>query len=508
MSAPWYRRIAEGLTRSREELQGHLNVLLQRGPDARRAVLGRPRGRAARGRHGRHRDHGARRAAPRPRDARGAAGRAGGDRPARRGDRRRVPAARTTRSRSGRVDRRVRGRQRHRQDHDRRPRSPRRRPTRAAGSSSAAPTRTGPPRTSSSTCGRSARACPSSRATAGPTPRRSPSTPCATRATSGYDMALIDTAGRLHTAADLMEELSKIVRVVERESWAPVVKLMVLDATTGQNGIAQTRRFDDAVGLDGLVLTKLDGTAKGGVAVAIVRDLGLPIVRIGVGEGIDDLKPVRPAGTSPGHWSGSDEPDAVAPARAAEPSPPTPARGDRIARWLVIPLVVLLVALVIVFCVFFDVARGLGPSMLPDPAQRRVHARSPRATTSPCAATSSSSTSRARTASPIDIIKRVVGGRRRHRRASSTAARPSTGGRSRAHPGDRTPGTGSVRPDHRARGHRLRPRRQPPRVPGQPRPRAHPAVAGHRQGRRSSLRSRRPGCSGPSRAPRRCASAV
>jgi fused signal recognition particle receptor len=111
----------------------------------------------------------------------------------------------------------------------------------------------------------------------------------------GYDMALIDTAGRLHTAADLMEEVRKILRVVERESSAPVVKVMVLDATTGQNGIAQTRRFDEAVGLDALVLTKLDGTAKGGVALAIVRDLGLPIVRIGVGEGIDDLKPFDPA---------------------------------------------------------------------------------------------------------------------------------------------------------------------------------------------------------------------
>jgi fused signal recognition particle receptor len=108
-------------------------------------------------------------------------------------------------------------------------------------------------------------------------------------------MALIDTAGRLHTAADLMEEVRKILRVVERESSAPVVKVMVLDATTGQNGIAQTRRFDEAVGLDALVLTKLDGTAKGGVALAIVRDLGLPIVRIGVGEGIDDLKPFDPA---------------------------------------------------------------------------------------------------------------------------------------------------------------------------------------------------------------------
>ncbi len=110
----------------------------------------------------------------------------------------------------------------------------------------------------------------------------------------GYDMALIDTAGRLHTSRDLMEEVRKIDRVIERESSAPVVTVMVLDATTGQNGIAQARQFDEAVGLDGIILTKLDGTAKGGVAVAISRDLGLPILRIGVGEGIDDLKPFDP----------------------------------------------------------------------------------------------------------------------------------------------------------------------------------------------------------------------
>jgi len=110
----------------------------------------------------------------------------------------------------------------------------------------------------------------------------------------GYDLALIDTAGRLHTAANLMEELRKIDRVVNRESDAKVLTLMVLDATTGQNGIAQARSFDDALGLDGIVLTKLDGTAKGGIAIAIARDLGMPIVRIGVGEGIDDLKPFDP----------------------------------------------------------------------------------------------------------------------------------------------------------------------------------------------------------------------
>lgn len=105
------------------------------------------------------------------------------------------------------------------------------------------------------------------------------------------DLTLIDTAGRLHTSADLMRELEKIVRIAKRESLSPVRCILVLDATTGQNGLAQAREFDAALDLDGVILTKLDGTAKGGIAVAIARELALPIVRIGVGEGADDLKP-------------------------------------------------------------------------------------------------------------------------------------------------------------------------------------------------------------------------
>lgn len=105
------------------------------------------------------------------------------------------------------------------------------------------------------------------------------------------DLTLIDTAGRLHTEANLMEELRKVHRVVERESATPVHALLVMDATTGQNGLTQARIFHDALKLDGIVLTKLDGTAKGGIAVAIARELGLPILRIGVGEGLDDLRP-------------------------------------------------------------------------------------------------------------------------------------------------------------------------------------------------------------------------
>jgi fused signal recognition particle receptor len=107
----------------------------------------------------------------------------------------------------------------------------------------------------------------------------------------GFDLTLIDTAGRLHTERNLMEELRKVQRVTVAQSTAPVRVLLVMDATTGQNGLAQARQFHEALGVDGIALTKLDGTAKGGIAIAIARDLGLPILRIGVGEAIDDLKP-------------------------------------------------------------------------------------------------------------------------------------------------------------------------------------------------------------------------
>ena len=104
------------------------------------------------------------------------------------------------------------------------------------------------------------------------------------------DLILIDTAGRLHTSPDLMDELQKVRRVAERESPHPVRSVLVIDATTGQNGLVQAREFNRALDLDGVILTKLDGTAKGGIVVAVVRELGLPVVRIGVGEGIDDLE--------------------------------------------------------------------------------------------------------------------------------------------------------------------------------------------------------------------------
>lgn len=109
------------------------------------------------------------------------------------------------------------------------------------------------------------------------------------------DLVLIDTAGRLHTRVNLMNELDKIRRVAAREvPGAPHDVLLVLDATVGQNGVAQAREFTSVAGVTGIVLTKLDGTAKGGVVVAIAHDLKLPIQYVGVGEGIDDLLPFSP----------------------------------------------------------------------------------------------------------------------------------------------------------------------------------------------------------------------
>lgn len=104
------------------------------------------------------------------------------------------------------------------------------------------------------------------------------------------DLVLIDTAGRLHTSADLMRELEKVVNVVRKRANLPVYTVLVTDATTGQNGLQQAREFDRALELDGLIVTKLDGTAKGGIALAVSHELGLPILKIGVGEGLEDLR--------------------------------------------------------------------------------------------------------------------------------------------------------------------------------------------------------------------------
>jgi fused signal recognition particle receptor len=111
-------------------------------------------------------------------------------------------------------------------------------------------------------------------------------------AARGRDVVIVDTAGRLHTQTNLMEELAKVRRVIERRlPGAPHETLLVVDATTGQNGLQQARLFGEAVDVTGVALTKLDGSAKGGVALAIAHELGLPVKLVGVGEGLDDLRP-------------------------------------------------------------------------------------------------------------------------------------------------------------------------------------------------------------------------
>lgn len=106
----------------------------------------------------------------------------------------------------------------------------------------------------------------------------------------GSDLVLIDTSGRLHTSVDLMRELRKVVDVTRKRSPMPTSTVLVLDATTGQNGLQQAVEFDKALKVDGIIVTKLDGTAKGGIAVAASRAIGVPILRIGVGESIEDLR--------------------------------------------------------------------------------------------------------------------------------------------------------------------------------------------------------------------------
>ena len=112
----------------------------------------------------------------------------------------------------------------------------------------------------------------------------------------GSDLVLIDTAGRLHTSPELMRELAKVVNVTRKRAAnmaagpMPVYVVLVIDAATGQNGLNQALEFNEALGLDGIIMTKLDGTAKGGIAMAVAEKLKLPILRIGVGEQVDDLQ--------------------------------------------------------------------------------------------------------------------------------------------------------------------------------------------------------------------------
>jgi fused signal recognition particle receptor len=123
----------------------------------------------------------------------------------------------------------------------------------------------------------------------------------------GRDVILCDTAGRLHNKKNLMDELSKISRVISRElPGADVEVLLVLDATTGQNALNQARQFKEAAGLTGIVLTKLDGTAKGGVVIGIKAELDIPIKLIGVGEKLDDLRDFDPAEFADALFSGAD----------------------------------------------------------------------------------------------------------------------------------------------------------------------------------------------------------
>jgi len=110
---------------------------------------------------------------------------------------------------------------------------------------------------------------------------------------ANVDVVIVDTAGRLHTKTGLMDELGKVKRVIEKQ--APVDEvLLVLDATTGQNGLRQARVFAEVVDVTGIVLTKLDGTAKGGIVIAVQRELGVPVKLVGLGEGRDDLAPFEP----------------------------------------------------------------------------------------------------------------------------------------------------------------------------------------------------------------------
>src|SRR5205085_8566648 len=111
----------------------------------------------------------------------------------------------------------------------------------------------------------------------------------------GHDVVIIDTAGRLHTQHHLMDELAKVRRVIQKQiPDAPHETLLTIDATTGQNGLRQAMLFSDAIQVTGLVLTKLDGTAKGGIALAIASELGIPVKLIGVGEKLEDLRPFDP----------------------------------------------------------------------------------------------------------------------------------------------------------------------------------------------------------------------
>lgn len=141
----------------------------------------------------------------------------------------------------------------------------------------------------------------------------------------GADMILIDTAGRLHTSDDLMRELQKVVGVVRKRSKIPVKTVLVIDATTGQNGLSQARQFHKALELDAVIVTKLDGTARGGIALAVSSELELPIAKIGVGESLEDLQDFDPRSFSAALIGAEPEPvegqKAEEPENVVEPEP-------------------------------------------------------------------------------------------------------------------------------------------------------------------------------------------
>ena len=112
----------------------------------------------------------------------------------------------------------------------------------------------------------------------------------------GNDLVFLDTAGRLHTSADLMQELAKVVNVTRKRAKMPVSVVLVIDATTGQNGMTQAKVFAEAIGITGVVLSKLDGSAKGGIVISVQKELGVPVKLVGLGEGPDDLAPFDPEG--------------------------------------------------------------------------------------------------------------------------------------------------------------------------------------------------------------------
>ena len=147
----------------------------------------------------------------------------------------------------------------------------------------------------------------------------------------GHDVVIVDTAGRLHTQQHLMDELRKVRKVIERQlPGAPHETLLTIDATTGQNGLRQALLFREAVDVTGIVLTKLDGTAKGGIALAIAQELGVPVKLIGIGEALEDLRPFDPDDFAAGDPGAMSDP---AQARAwFERGCPSPSRASRSCR--------------------------------------------------------------------------------------------------------------------------------------------------------------------------------